>query len=306
MHLSHRFCSRLVLLTAALLGSAWAASQSDAEDALQWKFTKGEKLDYVMTQNMDMSMNAGPQGQMKMTMKQQMDMTWEVQGIEENGNAKISQSIDRIQMKMSGPQDVEYDSQSKEAPQGLAAMIAPSFDALTKGKFVLTMTPLGEIVDVVVPQEVVDALKNTPGAKMLGEMGSAEGLKQMMSQGSMVLPKEMPEKGSQWTHAMEIKMPMGGTQKTITTYTYEGTKDVDGTTYAVVKPTVKTTYEGNGAMTLTVKDQKSSGEILFDPKAGRMASSNLDQDMTLDVNVSGQALSQSLHQVVEVKITPAK
>jgi hypothetical protein len=185
-------------------------------------------------------------------------------------------------------------------------MIAPLFDAMTKGQFVITMTPLGEVTNVEVPQEVVDALKNSPGAQMMGEMASAEGFKQMISQGTLVLPKEMPTVGYQWTNTIEMKNPMVGQQKVQTTYTYDGTKEVDGQSYYLFKPTVKMTFEGQGPMQMTLKEQKSDGEILFNADAGRMHSSKLNQDLAMSMNMGDQAFEQKIHQVVDVQVTPAE
>jgi predicted secreted protein len=306
MMLLARKSYRQLALFAVVVGAALVANRAAAEEGLRWKFTAGEKLDYVINQDMNMTMNTGPQGQMNMNMKQQMDMTWQVDKIDESGNATILQSIDRVRMKMTGPQTIDYDSQSEEAPAGLAAMIAPLFDAMTKGKFVITMTPQGEITDVVVPQEVIDALKASPGAQMMGEMATSDGFKQMISQGALVLPKEMPAVGYKWTSALEMKNPMAGQQKVETTYTYEGPKEVDGKTYQVFKPSVKMSFGGQGPMQMTLKDQKSDGEILFDAEAGRLHSSKLNQDLTMSVNMGEQVFDQTIHQVVDVKVTPAE
>ena len=305
MHLTRRFHRQFVLF-AIVVGSAMAASQAAAEEELRWKLTKGEKLDYVITLNSDMNMNLGPQGQAKATVMQQTDMTWEVQGVDESGNATILLSTDRMQLKTTGPQSVEYDSQSEEAPAGMAAMIAPLFEAMTKGKFEFTMSPLGEVTNVVVPQEVIDALKNSPGAQMMGDMASAEGFKQTLSQGTLVLPKEMPTAGFQWTSSIQMKNPMVGQQNVETTYTYDGTKDVDGKTYDLIKPSVKMSFEGQGPVQMTLKDQKSGGEILFDRTAGRLHSSKIEQDMAMGMNIAGQAVEQEIHQVIDVQVTPAE
>ena len=45
-------------------------------------------------------------------------------------------------------------------------MVAPIYDALTKGEFEITMSARGEIKDVKVPDEVLAAMKNSPGAAM--------------------------------------------------------------------------------------------------------------------------------------------
>lgn len=296
----------IVLLAIALAASVFTGRSATAAEPLRWKFTEGEKLDYDMTIDMKMNMNAGPQGQMNMTMQQQMDMTWDVQSVNEAGDAVILQSIDRVRMKMDGMgQSFEYDSQAGDAPQGMAAMVAPLFDAMTKGKFEITMSRQGEVLDVKVPQEVVDALKNSPNAAMMGDMATADGFKQMLSQGALVLPEGELTRGQQWTSSVEMNNPAVGKQKVNTTYTYEGTKDIDGTTYDVFRPSVELTFAGQGAVQMNIKEQKSSGEILFDRAAGRLSSTTLNQDMTMAMNVGGQVLEQQMQQTVDVKVTPA-
>jgi hypothetical protein len=66
------------------------------------------------------------------------------------------------------------------------------------------------------------------------------------------------------------------------------------------------TFAGEGPMKMDLKEQKSDGEILFDAEAGRMHSSKLNQDLAMSVNVGGQAIEQTIHQVVDVKVAPAK
>ena len=53
---------RLIMLAAVV---CWAAlsSTSRGEEPLRWKFKVGEQLDYQMTQDMNMDMDAGPTGQ---------------------------------------------------------------------------------------------------------------------------------------------------------------------------------------------------------------------------------------------------
>ncbi len=129
---------------------AVAPPNSRADEPLRWKFEVGEKLDYNMTQEMNMAAEGGPVGQMTTTMRQEMDMMWDVQGVnKETGEAVIKQKFDRVKMKMTTPYGgFEYDSKSDAAPTGLAAMIAPMYKAMTNGEFEITMTARGEVKDV--------------------------------------------------------------------------------------------------------------------------------------------------------------
>jgi len=92
-----------------------------------------------------------------------------------------------------------------------------------------------------------------------------------------------------------------------TTYEYQGTKDVDGATCAVIQPTVTMKLEGEAKLPMTVKDQSSSGEILFNEDQGRLQSSLVKQNMTIEVTVgSNQSVQQTIHQTMSLKVTPVK
>ncbi len=291
-----------------------------AEGPLRWKFEVGQKLDYNMVQEMNMSAAGGPVGQMNTTMRQEMNMTWDVQGVDEKtGEAVIKQKFDRVKMKMTTPVgEFEYDSKSEAAPTGLAAMIAPMYKAMTNGEFEITMTSRGEVKDVKIPAEVLEALKNSPGAAAMGDIASAEGFKKMISQGALVLPQDAPKQGDTWATKVEMNNPAVGKQTVETTYTYNGTKDVDGTTYAVIKPQLKMEFESKPAETaegqpkppapqlsMKIAEQSSDGEVLFNIEKGRLYSTTLQQKVTIDATANGQVLQQKIDQKIDVKVTPA-
>jgi hypothetical protein len=220
----------------------------------------------------------------------------------DEGDAVINQRFDRMKMKITLPPPVgvvEYDSKSEAAPTGTAALFAPMYQALTKAQFELTMTPRGEIKDVKVPDEVIAALKNSPGGMALGDLATPEGFKRMISQSALVLPENAPQAGDDWTTKVELKHPLGGKQIVETTYTYEGTKDVEGVTYAVFRPNLKMGFEGNEQAKVTA--QESSGEILFNIAAGRLHSSVLDQNVTME---QGGGIQAKIDQSIKVNVTP--
>jgi len=313
--------SGTVLVAFVALAGIFIASAARAEDPLRWKFKQGEKLNYKMVQDMKMSAAGGPIPQMNTTMKQEMDMTWDVQGVDEKtGEAVIRQKFDQVKMKMTTPVGgFEYDSKSQEAPTGLGAMIAPMYKAMTEGDFEITMTSRGEVKDVKVPEQVLTALKNSPGAAAMGDIATPDGFKKMISQGALVLPKDAPKQGESWTTKVEMKNPAVGKQTVETTYRYEGTKDIKGTKYAVIKPQLKMDFESKPAegegqpqqpapqqqMQMKIKDQSSDGEVLFNIAAGRLHSTSLQQKVTIEANVGGQAIEQKIDQKIDVTVTPA-
>lgn len=307
---------RFVSACVVLAGSALLAGLARAEDPLRWKFEVGEKLDYSMAQEMNMSAAAG---QVMTTMRQDMDMTWDVQGVDKStGEAVIKQKFDRIKLKLTSPIiNVDYDSKSDTPPVGFAAQIAPMYKAMTSNEFEITMTARGEVKDVKIPEEVIAALKNSPGASQMGDLTSPEGFKKMLSQGALVLPDNVPKKGETWSTKVEINNPQAGKQSVETVYTYEGTKDMDGATYAVIKPQLKMAFEGQAVavegqpkppappVSMKVVDQNSDGEILFNISKGRLSSTTLRQNVTIEASAAGRTGQQKIDQKIEVKVATA-
>jgi hypothetical protein len=283
-------------------------SQTIAQEALRWKFKEGEKLDYTMVQDMTIGTQGGPAGGQNVTMRQEMDMTWDVVGVNEEGDAIIKQKFEQIKMKMTLPPPLggfEYDTKSDAAPAGPAAMLAPMYKKMTESEFELTMSSRGEIKDVKIPDEVLKTLQNSPGAAQLGEMATPEGFKKMIAQGALVLPENPPQPGEEWSNKVEVNNPMAGKQIIESSYKYVGPKEVEGVTYAAIEPTLKMTFEGTPQIQMKVSEQESGGEILFNIADGRLHSTKLDQKVTIDVTAFGQTMQQKIDQTIDVKVTPA-
>ena len=296
---------RFLIVLATVVCWAAVSSTSCAEEPLRWKFKVGEQLDYQLTQQMNMDMDAGQTGKLHTSMNQVMNMQWDVKGVNDQGDAVVEQSIKRIQMKMEAPggQGFEYDSSAEGPAVGMAAMIAPMFEAMTAGAFEVTMTPRGEVRDVRIPPDMAAAIAKGPGAAG-GEKAAIEQFKAMITQGAFVLPENPPTPGQEWSTKVDVNNPAGGNQKVETTYKYEGTRDVDGTTYAVIRPSLKMELAGNAMMQMKVKEQKTNGEVLFNQQAGRLHSMSIDQDLTMDISVGGQTMPGTIKQKVEVTVTP--
>ena len=118
---------------------------------------------------------------------------------------------------------------------------------------------------------------------------------------------------------VEMKNPAVGKQTVETTYKYDGTKDIKGTLFAVIKPQLKMEFEGQAPvkegqpqqpaaqqnMQMKIKDQTSDGEVLFNIPAGRLQSTSLKQNVTIEASVNGQPIQQKIDQKIDVTVTPA-
>jgi hypothetical protein len=65
-------------------------------------------------------------------------------------------------------------------------------------------------------------------------------------------------------------------------------------------PTVVMKFENSPAK-ITVSEEESSGEILFNRAAGRLESSRVEHGMKLTIAADGEELKQELKQTVEMK-----
>jgi hypothetical protein len=222
------------------------------------------------------------------------DAAWTVGEVAADGSAQLTLSFDRLQMTIKTPlMDVVYDSQSTEEPQGFAAMIAPMMRAMAAAKFTMTMSPQGEITDVEVPEDVVKALAATPGAQLMGEFATEAGLKKTITQFLLELPETL-EEGGEWTTSFEMANETTGVQKMESTYKYVGPKEVDGVTLEAFTPTFAMSFGGGGAVTPTVTNQATSGEVLFNREAGRLESADAEYTVDLTVGVGGRQMAQTI------------
>ncbi|MAT68663.1 MAG: hypothetical protein CMJ58_03990 [Planctomycetaceae bacterium] len=273
-----------------------------AAEPLRWKFTAGDVQHYKMTQDMQMTIESGGQ-KMTTDMNQDLHMTWEINEVLDNGSAKMVQKINRMKMTMKMPgQTLEFDSANPDKAQGpLAAQVGPMFKALTSNAFAVTMSPRGEITDVEIPKELIEALKASPGAAAMGDLASEDGFKHLVQQGSLTLPEELTE-GKQWTTKVDVKNPIVGTQTIETTYVYKGSRDVEGETMEIFAPSMVVDFAaGAGPVQMEVAGQESEGEILFNRGAGRLESSNINQGMDLKASAAGQESALKIDQKIKLQ-----
>jgi len=294
----------LGVLAVVLLAAGSFPAQ--AQTTLRYKFKEGEKLNYVMEQKMTMQMNVMGQD-VEMNMTQTIDLTWQIQSVDKDGRAKLTQKFDRVRFKMEGGQvgKVEYDSMDGKEPEGpIGKAIGPIFGALAGSEIGMTMDARGQIADVKIPDKFSDALKNAgAGAAGLGEMFSEDGMKRMMSQGGLVVPAEAVTKGKTWNQNVDMKMPIGK-MKVDTTYTYDGQTTKGNKKLEQVPFKAKVTLEpsDNAALTVKLKEQSAKGSAQFDADAGRLVETSMTQEMEMEIGAGGQNITQKIKQEVTMKL----
>jgi hypothetical protein len=260
--------------------------------SLSWHFKPGQTLHYVAKQEVvqDIS-SAAVSGKMNVGIT--IDLTWAVQSVDAHQVASLIQTIDRVQMNSEGPQGakVQYDSASGTLPEGTAKALAQGLQTLVKKPMSLKIDPLGQILEVKLPQDVLDEIQKTPTLQALGKMFSEEGIKQLVVRS--VLPKESLVPGKSWNDESLYENPQAGKQKVKSTYTYVGPKTVEGKPVEQIDFVValEPLPSEQQAVKMDIKEQHGTGTIYFDAAAGHLLQSTTTMKLKMAVEFGGQSLA---------------
>jgi hypothetical protein len=222
-----------------------------------------------------------------------IDLTWAVQSVDAQQVASLIQTIDRVQMTADGLPGVkvQYDSASGKAPEGPAKAAAAGFQTLVKRPISLKIDPQGKILEVKLPQDVLDEIQKTPALQSLGKMFSEDGMKQLLGLSS--LPKESLVPGKSWNDESLYENPQAGKQKVKSTYTYAGPKTVAGKPAEQIDSVVSLELlpPEQQAAKIDVKEQHGAGTIYFDASAGHLLQSTTTMKLKMTVEFGGQSLT---------------
>jgi len=289
--------SRLIAM-AILATATFAAETALGQVQLRWKFVQGEDLYYEMMQSMRMRTNVGG-AQSGSDMTQVMNSKWHVTEVLDDGSAKIDMSIEKVVMDLeAGAMKFRFDSSQQQVdPQ--AQMIAGLMRPLVGAVFKFRITPLGEIVDVVVPEGLSEKLKASPLAGAMGGSFSEEGLKQMTQQSSLELPPDGLQKGQTWGDEKEIN----GLHMDVT-YKYLGTQDVEGQPlHAIsVDSTMELTEPPAPGAEVEISEQSAKGTNLFDAERGRLVETKVEQKFVMDITVQDNTFNQDVTQIIQNRL----
>jgi Family of unknown function (DUF6263) len=292
------------ILHIGLLALLLAGNAAPAQEVVRYKFQPAEKLRYELEQKMIMDMNV--QGNaISIEMTQTIDVVWDIKSVDKDGKAKMTQTFERVRMSMIGPMGtVDYDSRNGKMPEGpVGEAMGPLFKAMAGLVLGVSMDARGQIGDVEVPKEFLDAIKNSPAAAASGDMFSQDGMKRMISQSGLVLPGGALTKGQSWDTKMDMKMPFGK-MLVVNNITSEGTGTRDGLKIEqfAIKPKITLEPDANSPATVTLNSQDTKGTAYFDPAAGRLVEMNITQKMDMDVAVMGQNIKEKIEQKVTYKL----
>jgi hypothetical protein len=281
-----------MLVLAVALSLAGGVALASAADTLRWKFKQGEVLRYTMVQETKQQVQAKGQ-KLDTTLTQTVNLRWKVTNVSGDGVAQIAQTIDRVRTKIQSPvESFEYDSASDKAPEGqAAAILVPLLKSLVGAEFTFKMDPLGQLSEIKVPPKLVESLQNQGPLAQAGGMFSEEGLKSLISQSSLVLPKEALEKGKTWEQKSTMSTGLGKMIRD-RSYTFQGPAEKPGLLKVSLNSKVSLEPAGDSPVNAKFQNAEGKGEFLFDAEAGHVVASKVSDRMEITLSVQGQDFKQ--------------
>jgi hypothetical protein len=299
--------SRNFMIVAMVMLHGAVSTAAEGDKPLRWSFAEGQAFLYQVVQDVELELTVGSTTT-KTTVHQTIDLAWTVGEVNgETNDAQMTQKITRMQLSLDSPATgkVEFDSDSKADLEGVGKLLSPVLSALVGSKVKFRMSPRGDINEVQQPADVLAALKNVPGAKLLGGMFNQESFRNMIKQASMVLPEKVESKGWKYTQPHVIKNDLLGKMTADTTYTYEGSEKVDARDLAKFGVTLKLAFDEEvekRIAKISIKDQKSSGALYFDATKGRLDHCEVHQDLKLEITIAGQKVQQHITSTTKLNV----
>ncbi|HIK90693.1 MAG TPA: hypothetical protein EYG03_01690 [Planctomycetes bacterium] len=273
---------------------------ASAQLDLRWKFRAQETIKYNVQQKMQTKMKIGDTD-VNQTMDQTMNMSWHVQSSSANGDTVMNQVVDRIFMKLQGGPAgvVEFDTgvnTKSESP--IVNSMGEMFRQIVNQKFQVTMKPTGEITDVQVPAQLLDALRRSAA----GNAGALDEttLQQMMKQSAVMLPPQAVAPRMTWSSRQSVQLGFG----TMTIKSEMTFVEVDAAGNAIIQvvPEISVVPRPDAPIRMTLTSSSGHGEVVFNIDQGRVAKSQLDLDMAMTIESNGQTFDQTIKQVTTMTL----
>jgi hypothetical protein len=266
---------------------------SRAEAVLRWKFSKGEKIAYVIHVDNATKMTSG-KDVFELNDTLVLDAVWTVTSVDSSGKAKIVVTIDRIRFRAVGKgeaalrENVDYDSRNK-GPAWIHSTLGSALGA----EFTLMMDPQGRISGMTIPDKLVKALGTNPPQELAGFFGgsfTAEGLKRTLVDWIPPFSIDTVLANKPWTDVR----PLDEVTTLSQTCTYQGTQTKNNRQVERINLTLKVTNKPRpGKSSDIISSQDAKGAMYFDSNRGRAVDYELRQKLASESYVAGRRYAET-------------
>ena len=296
-----RLASYIVLLVCLISGSSQSVAQP-----LRWNLAAGEQFSVTFLQRCDSTTRVTDRTT-SIDSETELKMDWTVLEIDDEQNAKIEQAISAVRLVVGDPaqpgKTISLDTTSKETPTRLAVPILKQVNPLIGLKFMTTMTPRGEIQEILIPEETMKVLQQLPGSLNLRELFSEGGINELMGAAAVVLPETELQSGASWNNKSTVINEFGEFSR-IRSYKFIGTEVQGQTKLAsfVVETTMEPVAETPKPESPTLVEFSESGTMKFDSVAGYFVASEIKNNITTEIPYREKTITTTSNSVIQMSI----
>jgi len=289
----------------ALLALIAPVFAQDGATTLAWKFAADKPFYQEMTTETNQTMKVMG-SDIKQSQRQTFYFSWTPVKKDDSGNWQIKQKIEGVKMHIEiGGQPIDYDS-TKEGQTTSA--LGDFFKQLVGSEFTLTVDKNFKVTAITGRDEFLKKLtqSNPQMEQLLKQILSEDALKEMADPTFAAIPTNAVKKDDTWVKTSTLNMGPIGTYENSYKYKYGG-KDKDKKDTITVETTL--TYKApddkaaSGGLPFKIKSatlasKNATGTIVFDADKGRVESSNMDVELSGDLNIEigGQTTAVTLTQ----------
>lgn len=266
-----------------------------AQAKLTYQHRAGDVQQYVMSQVVTVEMMLPGQPNPVVTKTDQTTyLKVTTDEVDSDGTAKQRQEFTRVVLAMTlpGPLNFEYDTASTTVQTGpLADRLVGSIKPLIHAEMKQTVDAQGNVLELVVPDALVQSLRANPNAATLGELGTPEGLKKLSKYSAVAFPVGEIMVGATWEQFNDTEFPFG---KMTTTSRYEYLGPENGLEkVGIVAKLAIAAKEGSG-VNVRIASSEGVGQVLFNNRDGWLQENKMTQVVNMVVTAGGQTINQKV------------
>jgi Family of unknown function (DUF6263) len=273
----------------------------ESDGRLEWRFKPGDVYKAKTDQKLVVSTVISGQTRDVIT-KSLTEISTRVDSVSDDGVASLTCTIDRMVTSSGMEEDTmfTFDSADERTPSGQAAVLFRLLRPMIGNPMKQKMNSSGKISDVEVPESMLAGVD--PNVPQMAAMLNKKSIEDMASAGSTEFAKPNPDVGETWESTAEVTS--GGAQIVMkTTFEYLGVADVNGRPLHVIKSRINMTFpEGISGQPVDVVDEDTSGLLWFDGVAGRLARSEMNQNVKMKIGRGPSTIEQGLKQTMIVEV----
>lgn len=271
---------------------------ANAHGKIHWNFEKGQLRQSEIAQSITQTVD-----ERTLTTSITIHTSSVVEEVNADGSALMTMNVARTIYSVTLPSGstLVYDSSAGETPQGTLGLVAQALNPLVEWQAQVSIGTDGTILDVKSTQSPRPA--GTPAGSFARMLHSQ--FAKLLPFSSFFIPNAELVEGATTVANENSILALGATTfASETTYTYRGKQEENGSTLdrfdvqtnvTVINPPLTESQPTSTTMPgVSISDQQSSGELLFDSNSSIVTRSKAEQALTLAYSIAGREVQQNI------------